>query len=171
MVLLDEADIFLEKRTETDIKRNAMVGIFLRLLEYHNGVLFLTTNRVRTLSFSIYGLVADQRIPSLQVRSFDPAFHSRISVALKYSDLDEMARRQVWQNFLTHANIDSKDIDVNELAKYELNGRNIKTIVRISQALAMAEGKPVTRDHIMRTMGVTEQFKRDILKASQSDLY
>lgn len=150
VVLLDEADIFLEKRTETDIKRNAMVGIFLRLLEYHNGVLFLTTNRVR---------------------SFDPAFHSRISVALKYSDLDEMARRQVWQNFLTHANIDSKDIDVNELAKYELNGRNIKTIVRISQALAMAEGKPVTGDHIMRTMGVTEQFKRDILKASQSDLY
>jgi hypothetical protein len=34
-------DIFLERRTEQDIKRNAMVGIFLRLLEYHQGVLFL----------------------------------------------------------------------------------------------------------------------------------
>jgi len=33
VLLLDEADIFLEKRTGNDIKRNAMVGIFLRLLE------------------------------------------------------------------------------------------------------------------------------------------
>jgi hypothetical protein len=41
VVLIDEADIFLEKRTEEDIKRNALVGIFLRLLEYHQGVLFL----------------------------------------------------------------------------------------------------------------------------------
>jgi len=51
-----------------------MVGIFLRLLEYHQGVLFLTTNRVK---------------------SFDSAFHSRISVALKYPDLDVAQRQQV----------------------------------------------------------------------------
>merc|ERR1711998_805045 len=74
VVLLDEADIFLEKRSENDVARNAMVGIFLRLLEYHQGVLFLTTNRVK---------------------SFDSAFHSRISVALKYPDLDPAQRQQV----------------------------------------------------------------------------
>ena len=51
-----------------------MVGIFLRLLDYHQGVLFLTTNRVK---------------------SFDSAFHSRISVALKYPDLDVAQRQQV----------------------------------------------------------------------------
>ena len=34
-VLIDEADIFLERRSDNDIVRNAMVGIFLRLLEYH----------------------------------------------------------------------------------------------------------------------------------------
>jgi len=127
-----------------------MVGIFLRLLEYHNGVLFLTTNRVR---------------------SFDPAFHSRISVALKYRDLDEDARTQIWKNFFSLAKIDDKDISIAELAKYDINGRTIKTVVRISQALAIAEGKPVSKDHIQRTLAVTEQFKRDMLKASQSDLY
>ena len=37
------------------------VGVFLRLLEYHQGVLFLTTNRVK---------------------SFDSAFHSRIRSCL-----------------------------------------------------------------------------------------
>src|SRR5690348_1764601 len=35
--------------SKNDILRNAMVGIFLRLLEYHQGVLFLTTNRVECL--------------------------------------------------------------------------------------------------------------------------
>lgn len=34
ILLLDEADIFLERRQDTDIQRNAMVGVFLRLLEY-----------------------------------------------------------------------------------------------------------------------------------------
>jgi SpoVK/Ycf46/Vps4 family AAA+-type ATPase len=33
VLLLDEADIFLEKRNDNDIQRNAMVGVFLRLLE------------------------------------------------------------------------------------------------------------------------------------------
>ncbi|CAG8729258.1 10513_t:CDS:2, partial [Cetraspora pellucida] len=46
VILLDEADIYLEKRNTVDLVRNTMVGIFLRLLEYYQGVIFLTTNRV-----------------------------------------------------------------------------------------------------------------------------
>lgn len=38
VLLLDEADVFLEKRTIQDIHRNALVSIFLRLLEYFQGV-------------------------------------------------------------------------------------------------------------------------------------
>jgi hypothetical protein len=34
VILLDEADVFLEKRTAQDIHRNALVSIFLRLIEY-----------------------------------------------------------------------------------------------------------------------------------------
>ena len=48
VLLLDEADVFLEKREVHDIHRNALVSIFLRLLEYFQGILFLTTNRVET---------------------------------------------------------------------------------------------------------------------------
>jgi hypothetical protein len=43
------ADIFLERRSENSIHRNALVSVFLRLLEYHQGILFLTTNRGRNL--------------------------------------------------------------------------------------------------------------------------
>lgn len=46
ILLLDEADVFLEKRNLHEISRNALVSIFLRQLEYFQGILFLTTNRV-----------------------------------------------------------------------------------------------------------------------------
>jgi len=139
VVLLDEADIFLEKRTENDITRNAMVGIFLRLLEYHQGVLFLTTNRVK---------------------SFDSAFHSRISVALRYPDLGREERRQVCTNLLAAANIEGLDVD--ELSAWELNGRQLKTTIRLAQSLALRQGVPVSKQHIEQTVGIAQQFKQDL---------
>ncbi|TGJ75550.1 hypothetical protein E0Z10_g10983, partial [Xylaria hypoxylon] len=63
IVLLDEADVYLESRRNKNIERNGLVSVFLRALEYYRGVLFLTTNRVQT---------------------FDAAFTSRIHVALHY---------------------------------------------------------------------------------------
>jgi len=32
-----QADVFLEARAKHDIQRNALVSVFLRLLEYHSG--------------------------------------------------------------------------------------------------------------------------------------
>nr|WNZ75142.1 ATPase family AAA domain-containing protein [Ovatospora sp.] len=66
VLLLDEADIFLSRRELGDLKRNALVSVFLRVLEYYSGILFLTTNRVGTL---------------------DEAFKSRIHVSLYYPPL------------------------------------------------------------------------------------
>ena len=125
VILIDEADIFLESRTDdADIDRNAMVAIFLRLLEYHQGVLFLTTNRVR---------------------SFDRAFHSRISVAIEYPALSISERKQVWNNLLGAAMIDIEkyNLDINSLAQHDVNGRQIKTSIRLAQALAKADNNGV----------------------------
>merc|ERR1711939_1159242 len=82
VLLLDEADVFLEKREVHDIHRNALVSIFLRLLEYFQGILFLTTNRVDT---------------------FDEAFQSRIHLPLRYGELSAKAKRRVWGMFLEMA--------------------------------------------------------------------
>lgn len=46
ILLLDEADVFLQRRNDTDVVRNALVSIFLRQLEYYRGILILTTNRI-----------------------------------------------------------------------------------------------------------------------------
>lgn len=140
VILIDEADIFLEQRTNADITRNAMVGIFLRLLEYHQGVLFLTTNRVRV---------------------FDRAFHSRISVALKYDPLTSEARAQIWQTFLAGCGV--KGVDTKPLADYQMNGRQIRTAVQLAQALAQAEGAPqLNVKYIQRTLDIATQFQRSL---------
>jgi len=139
VILIDEADIFLEKRTENDIVRNAMVGIFLRLLEYHQGVLFLTTNRVK---------------------SFDKAFHSRISIALKYDDLGTEARAKVWGNFLEIAGISG--IDINQLVKFDLNGRQIKNTIRLSQSIAFSKHEPIATEHILKTITSVIKFQEDL---------
>eukprot|EP00741_Cyanophora_paradoxa_P017280 tig00020961_g16690.t1 len=140
VILIDEADIFLERRTLTDVKRNAMVGIFLRLLEYHQGVLFLTTNRVS---------------------AFDQAFHSRISVALKYAPLDAEARGAVWRTLLQAAGVEG--LDPAALARHDLNGRQIKNTIRLAQSLARAQGRPVSPADVESTIAVAAQFQSDIL--------
>ena len=46
VVLLDEAEVFLERRSFANLERNALVSVFLRVLEYYDGILLLTSNRV-----------------------------------------------------------------------------------------------------------------------------
>ncbi len=140
VMLIDEADIFLEERDQDNLVRNAMVGVFLRLLEYHQGVLFLTTNRVKR---------------------FDRAFHSRISLALHYPKLDDR-RVQVWENLLHAARLDHLLPDVPELALHDVNGRQIKNIIRLSMGLAASEQTPVTRDHLLENIQFASDFERDV---------
>ena len=52
VMLIDEADVYI-KRREDDLTMNAVVGVFLRVLEYFNGLLFLTTNRVDDIDEAI----------------------------------------------------------------------------------------------------------------------
>ncbi|KAI8277772.1 ATP-dependent zinc metalloprotease FtsH [Colletotrichum sp. SAR11_240] len=109
VLLLDEADVFLQKRDSADIQRNALVSIFLRQLEYYQGILILTTNRVAEC---------------------DAAFESRIHIPILYPDLDEAARRKIWAMFLRKikntpqgAAIGITEEDISRLAKMEINGR------------------------------------------------
>lgn len=113
VLLIDEVDIFLEKR-DLDVERNALVGVFLRLLEYYNGILFMTTNRVEQI---------------------DPAFYSRISLAISYPELSPEARTSIWKGQMELYAITLKPANLKTLATYNLNGRQIKNCVRIVNAL------------------------------------
>ncbi|PRP81652.1 hypothetical protein PROFUN_01159 [Planoprotostelium fungivorum] len=139
VILMDEADIFLEQRSDSDILRNAMVGVFLRLLEYHQGVLFLTTNRVKC---------------------FDEAFHSRITIVLKYEPLDHEARRQVWLNLLGSIGGDGYEELSRQLAKHEMNGRQIRSAIQLAHALAQEEKSDIKLEHVETTIRIATQFEK-----------
>ena len=79
ILLLDEAEVFLASRNPSELDRNRLVVTFLRILEYFEGIMFLTTNRVS---------------------DFDPAFESRIHVSLEYPNLGAKSRRAVWASFV-----------------------------------------------------------------------
>lgn len=107
VLLLDEADVFMAKRDWHSMERNAAVSgrlnkvqseslaiashddnkltVFLRVLEYYSGILFLTTNRIGVI---------------------DEAFKSRIHVSLRYPSLDLPSTRSIWENLL---NVISRD--------------------------------------------------------------
>jgi SpoVK/Ycf46/Vps4 family AAA+-type ATPase len=111
ILLLDEADVFLEQRSSTDVFRNGLVSVFLRKLEYYDGILFLTTNRVS---------------------QFDGAILSRINLIVKYDDLSKAAGRKIWQQFLEKAttsqgpaSVKSKELDL--LVNSKLNGRQVRS--------------------------------------------
>ncbi|KAF2170334.1 hypothetical protein M409DRAFT_64114 [Zasmidium cellare ATCC 36951] len=53
VLLLDEADIFLAKRSLDDLERNAIVSVFLRELEYYRGIMILTTNQPELIDHAI----------------------------------------------------------------------------------------------------------------------
>ncbi|KAH9826097.1 ATPase family associated with various cellular activities (AAA) [Teratosphaeria destructans] len=148
VLLLDEADVFLEKREVHDIHRNALVSIFLRLLEYFQGILFLTTNRVDT---------------------FDEAFQSRIHLPLRYGDLTAKAKKAVWKMFFetvkkgdAESIADFSDRDLDILSRHQLNGRQIKNAVRTAQALALKEAKILDMEHVKKVLEVSESFERDL---------
>jgi hypothetical protein len=143
---MDEADVFLEERTKLDMQRNALVSVFLRVLEYYNGILILTTNRIGT---------------------FDEAFKSRVQLALHYPPLDREGRREVWRNFvqsLSEAgeNINSEEISkkLDMLARHKLNGRQIRNTINTARQLARYKKETLRFAHVDQAVGVVNEFEK-----------
>ena len=169
VLLLDEADVFLEARSKTDLKRNAIVSVFLRVLEYYSGILFLTTNRVGT---------------------FDQAFRSRIHMSLYYPRIQESPTLEIWKMNIGRAREmwgDEKLI-LNESDRKEIldfaskhyrdlersgttwNGRQIRNAFQSALALAEWDANQTQQKYEMETAPKprlqAEHFKR-VAKASE----
>ncbi|MCO5592252.1 hypothetical protein L7F22_046250 [Adiantum nelumboides] len=151
VVLLDEADGYLERRAfNVDVKRNLMTCVFLRLLEYYAGVLFLTTNRVGT---------------------FDEAFLSRISLCIRYPPLDDGRRRLVWQNLLTRGGIAISEDNLNSLLQFgqPLNGREIRNVISLAQTWAESRSKPaLTLDDVHDALQLVISGSKELQKDLES---
>ncbi|KAF2141607.1 uncharacterized protein K452DRAFT_227923 [Aplosporella prunicola CBS 121167] len=153
VVLLDEADVFLEQRTLSDLSRNALVSVFLRMLEYYDGILILTSNRVGV---------------------FDEAFISRIQLALYYHNLTFAQRKQVWENFVRRLDtldeaVDTQAILANteELAKHEMNGRQIRNAITTARQLALFKKESMGIKHLDHSIKVSGKFNRYLRDVSE----
>jgi SpoVK/Ycf46/Vps4 family AAA+-type ATPase len=122
VVLIDEADIFLEHRKSgpgANAVNNALVAVFLRHLEYFSGIVFLTSNRVSV---------------------FDAAVTSRIHLALQYSPPSANTRLELWSQSLSMIPTEDIDVDVDEVLsavrQVEMNGREISNTLNTAMTLA-----------------------------------
>ncbi|KAF2239955.1 P-loop containing nucleoside triphosphate hydrolase protein [Viridothelium virens] len=167
IILLDEADIYLQQRSTDSLERNSVVTVFLRALEYFQGIFFLTTNRVG---------------------QFDEAIMSRIHVSIGYDELDDNARNKIWDN-LFHKLEDSYGgsqrvyeygaygyaTESEDVKKLQWNGREIRNAFQTAVALAVFEAKEakktegsdtdpifpkLTKSHLKEVVGMSSAFRK-----------
>ncbi|KAI1264054.1 P-loop containing nucleoside triphosphate hydrolase protein [Xylariaceae sp. FL1019] len=147
VLLIDEADVFLQTRDVGHLVRNALVSLFLRRLEYFEGIMILTTNRSEEI---------------------DDAFQSRIHFKFNYPTLETDSRLKLWKDFLNHlpkglTTQDWKDEDLETLADYTLNGREVKNAVSCASSIALFNKEPLTPTLMM---DILESLFDDRLKNS-----
>ncbi|KAK5637383.1 hypothetical protein RRF57_013095 [Xylaria bambusicola] len=171
LLLLDEADVYLERRRSKDITRNGLVSTFLRALEYYRGVLFLTTNRVQ---------------------AFDSAFLSRIHVALHYKNLRDEDRERIWLNTFERlhresngtvristtarnqllGSTDGNDMS-NQIRALKWNGREIRNAMQMMLAMAESEAREegskvvtVSQKHVSAVANLSGDFRAYLKKTT-----
>ncbi|KAK5728829.1 hypothetical protein LTR15_001969 [Elasticomyces elasticus] len=137
VLLLDEADVFLERRESSDIQRNALVSIFLRMLE------------------------VDTFDEAFQSRIHLPLRYQELSTAAKkavwklFLEAVRKADSDLAVDRFTEEGLD-------DLSRRQLNGRQIKNAVRTAQAIALREGSKLNMEHIKKVLSVSEEFERDL---------
>ncbi|MGY6217711.1 AAA family ATPase [Methylolobus aquaticus] len=111
VMLIDEADVYIRRRDD-NIATNAVVGVFLRVLEYFNGLLFMTTNRVDDI---------------------DEAIVSRCIAMIKFYPPDADARRKIWTVMTEQFQLPVDPALIDELTELfpAATGRDIKGLAKL----------------------------------------
>ena len=111
VMLIDEADVYIRQRSD-DMTANAVVGVFLRVLEYFDGLLFLTTNRIDDI---------------------DEAIVSRCIALIRYHAPDQPARQRIWRVMAEQFGLQLDDELIGQLAQRyaQASGRDIKGLAKL----------------------------------------
>ncbi|KAI1138061.1 P-loop containing nucleoside triphosphate hydrolase protein [Hypoxylon sp. FL0543] len=156
VVLLDEADVFLEARSDNQggaTEHNALVATFLKRLEYFSGIMFLTTNRVRV---------------------FDEAMLSRVHLALEYEAPGSEMRRLIWTRNLAMIPRSELDFDLDreldEMLVADFNGREIANCVNTAKTLARFQKSKLRAEHIWQVLNARKVFRDRIDDMKTEDL-
>lgn len=127
VLLLNEADQFLSARTTeggsgADKMHNQMQNIFLEQIEKFNGVLIATTNLLETI---------------------DGAFSRRFDYKIEFQKPTQKQRALLWQKFLPESAIYEEDFSIEELAKHDLSGGQIKLVLKNCALRVAVKDEPI----------------------------
>ena len=150
ILLFDEADVLLQARRDyecANLKRNDLVSSFVRFIEYYQGIVIVTTNRIS---------------------KFEEALMPRIDLTLSLPPLDRGRRIGIWNNqiqdLLEEGAINpSQSANLRGLAqkwsKDDFNGHQIKKAVKNARVLAEKKGKTLGDKEIGTMLKMAREFK------------
>jgi AAA+ superfamily predicted ATPase len=115
ILLIDEADVYIRDRG-TDIVHNAIVGVFLRLIEYYNGVLFMTSNRGDII---------------------DDAIISRATAWIRYEIPQPDLLKKIWEVLSAQFNVELSNKIIQNLVTDipNISGRTVRNLLKLVKAL------------------------------------
>lgn len=114
ILLIDEADVYIHERGDS-IRQNAIVGVFLRLLEYYAGILFMTTNRDTII---------------------DDAILSRVTAHVRYDVPDNEEAIELWSVLSRQYGVEN--VVPKECAKAfpGISGRSVRQLLKLASIMA-----------------------------------
>lgn len=134
VLFFDEADALFGKRTEVkdahDRYANIEVNYLLAEMDRYEGIIIIATNMKGNL---------------------DQAFIRRFSHVIEYPLPDERLREMIWRKSFPNQAPLGGDVDFGFLAeKFGIPGGSIRNIALSSAFLALAEGREITMEHVIR---------------------
>lgn len=157
VVMIDEANAYIHERGH-DIKQNAVVGVFLRLLEYFRGTLILTTNQTRD------SLKDDSSF------DIDDAILSRCQAVFKFELPDHDLSARLWKLQAELMKLELSEKMIQRLvARYRLSGRSIRNLLRLSSAWAHDLGENLAYKHFIDCEGRIPKTKSEKIICDPDD--
>lgn len=128
ILLIDESDTYIHERGN-DIVQNCIVGVFLRLLEYYKGVMFMTTNKATII---------------------DDAIISRCIAHLRYELPDDSELIKIFEILSEQFKMEIKKevmkgiAESNKKNNIRMSGRDVKNTLKLLKKISDKTKKEVT---------------------------
>ncbi|CCT73694.1 related to TOB3 (member of AAA-ATPase family) [Fusarium fujikuroi] len=173
VILLDEADVFMAERNPNDIHRNELVSIFLRELEYYRGIIFLTTNLYHTIDTAFRSRVSLHLLfKSLTCEARETVWRKFLQRLPENNRITDVTDESTATGSTTPRNDGTEgdaegeitatyhdkpldDEDIAELSLWQLNGREIKTAVKMVRSWCDHKGYIMTLSRLENGIKVT----------------
>lgn len=165
VMLIDDCNVYLERRSESDFSRNAVVSFVLQALDYHQGIIILTSKGQLQK--------AEERQPGAKLLTglrLEPALVPRVHITCEF-ELDDNKRKEVWRStmkaFNLHINEDGGLYTTDDILKSilkqdssTLSIREIRNAIQTATNLATKDGRRANASDIGMAINMIRRNRR-----------